>query len=146
MSQVDLKKKIEACEKHAKEIANPDMRVFKDSDIPVGKHVFQGDVAIIRIAEVPATATAQPARTNRQIVEGTTRGSRHCVSVESMATTKFFIPANKGELVGDIISSKTHDICITHPEHGNVQVPPGTYQIKFQRSFSPLQELKRQRD
>jgi hypothetical protein len=144
-AEVSVVEKIKACEKSAMTIANPETRILKDSDIPVGKHIWQGDVALLRLKEVPSNAKLQKGRTMRQVVEGTTRGSRHCVSMESMVDTKFYTASNAGVLSGDIIeSSKT--IELEHPEHGNIVVPPGSYQIKFQRAYSPLQELKRQRD
>lgn len=140
-----LIERIEKCEQSAKTIANPDTRILKDSDLPVGKHIWQGDLALLRLAEVPTNAKPQQNRTVRQLVEGNTRGSRHCVSMGSMADTSWFTAADKGVLIGDIISS-SKTIEIEHPEHGNIVLPAGAYQVRYQRAFDPLKELKRQRD
>jgi len=140
-----LLERIEACEKSAKTVANPETRILKDKDIPVGFHIWQGDLALKRLAEVPSSAKPQTNRSVRQLVEGNTRGSRHCVSMESMPSTSWFTSADKGVLVGDIISS-SKTIEIEHPEHGNIVLPAGSYQVHYQRAYDPLKELKRQRD
>lgn len=140
-----LIERIEKCEVSAKTIANPETRILKETDIPVGYHVWQGDLALLRLADVPANSKPQQNRTVRQLVEGNTRGSRHCVSMGSMADLSWFTSADKGVLVGDIISS-SKSIEIEHPEHGNIVLPAGSYQVRYQRAYDPLKELKRQRD
>ncbi|MGI0058951.1 MAG: hypothetical protein ACREBJ_04215 [Nitrosotalea sp.] len=137
--------RISSCEKSAKKIANDETRVLEDSDIPVGKHIWQGDLALIRLAQVPDNAKSQKNRTVRQLVEGNTRGSRHCVAIESMKNVNWYTPTDKGVLVGDVLDIDA-PVEIQHPEHGNIVLPTGTYLVKYQRAYSPLQELKRQRD
>ncbi len=145
MKKTELVEKIESCEQKAKTLANPETRTFKNADFPVGSHVWQGDVALVRLPDVPKGAKLQKNRTIRQIVEGNTRGSRHCVTIESMPKVDWYTPAEKNVLLGDIMDT-TAPVEVEHPEHGNIVVPEGTYQVRYQRAYSPLEELKRQRD
>jgi len=141
----DVLEKIKACEKSAQTFANPETRHLSEKQIPVGKHAWQGDVAFQNIGDVPKDAKLQRNRTVRQVVEGTTRGARHCVTIESFKGVMWYTPAKSDVLTGDIMQSDS-TIEIEHPEHGNIVLPPGAYQIRYQRAYSPLEEMKRQRD
>jgi hypothetical protein len=140
-----ITEKIRVCEKKALTLARPDTLRLDEKTMAVGQHVWQGDVAFLRLEDAPKDAKLIRNRKVRQVVEGTTRGARHCVSMESMPKVMWYNPAVTDALTGPIMESSSV-IEIEHPEHGNVCLPPGTYQIKYQRAYLPLQELKRQRD
>ena len=143
--QVGIIERTEQVAKAALEIASPETRdLSKEGAFQVGHNFWQGDLGFERIASVPekAVLVQNPAS---QLVEGTTRGARHCVKQEDMRVVKMYRIPGADALTGMVL--ETSAPCeIVHPEHGNVVLPKGTFQTRFQRQFSPLGELKRQRD
>ena len=105
---------------------------FIDSIKP-GQDARQGDIYIVAIAAIPVDAKST---LNRQLAPGSTQGSRHSVDAE----VSVFNPANLGRKVttpcgsafaGPLLRSDTH-ILIKHPEHADISLPGGCYQVMGQ--------------
>jgi hypothetical protein len=101
----------------------------------------QGDLYIRKIGKVPAGAVRM--ETPRlQLAPGQTQGSRHVL--DSAAGVEMFEPGSDATaLDGPVLVLKERRI-VTHPEHGDVSLPAGTYCIDYQRAFAD--ELRAQRD
>lgn len=128
----------------AEKIDNSQPVRIEPTMLDVGQFFPQGDVALRKLASVPADAT-RVAKPSAQIVEGTTQGSRHIW--DSLDGAEVFQPANQTALEGFVYRlSKTRTL--THPEHANhvyvVANEPQVFQCIFQRSHA--EELRRIRD
>lgn len=102
----------------------------------------QGDVAIIALDAVPADAMLDESP-SAQLAPGNTQGSRHLL--DSLDGLRLFARTG-GEatpLAGPVIEAERR-FSVTHPEHGNVSLPPGVYQVRYQRAFA--EELRRVQD
>lgn len=100
----------------------------------------QGDIYIEKLEAVPAGAI-QMQKVEAQLAPGTTQGSRHVL--DALQGVTMYRLANPTVLDGPILDLAT-ERTITHPEHGNVILPPGCYGITYQRAFAD--ELRRQAD
>lgn len=105
----------------------------------------QGDLIIVRIASLPASATR---RKNRQLAEGNTQGSRHIlarghvydcapgeVAVAILDATRCVVSQN---YIGPVFTAPAnpteHDL--THPEHGHQGFPAGSVcAVVYQRNI-----------
>lgn len=96
--------------------------------IAVGKAIRQGDLYVRRIASLP-DVTGETT-TDRQLAPGNTRGSRHMLEGDAEVVR----PAGKEPLRGPYFVAKAR-VRITHPEHAHFSLPPGTYEVIFQRDF-----------
>lgn len=104
--------------------------------------VRQGDLYIMRIKDVPADATPID-NPDRQLVPGTSQGSRHCITAETFANVKLLRLKQPTALQGPVIKAeKTFEV--EHPEHGHFILPPGIYQAVYQRAYA--EELRRVQD
>lgn len=100
----------------------------------------QGDVYIEFCDSLPS-GLKKMKQVQLQLAPGTTKGSRHCL--DSADGVKMFTVNNGSELQGPVIKTKK-ERTVTHPEHGNVILPPGIYNITYQRAYA--EELKRVAD
>jgi len=126
------------------------------SDFPVGSVSHQGDVIFVAIPTLPASAKP---RTNRQVADGSTQGSRHVVERGDVydglpAEIVLLIRQATGcdvdaRYVGPVFVAPSdpteHDV--THPEHGHQGFPAGTVvACAFQRNLDAEQRERRTRD
>ena len=94
-----------------------------------GDYFRQGDVYIWKRDELPSGGRETK---ELQLVAGTTKGSRH------------ILDSNDGvrilQVQGDALQGPwlhvTKERTITHPEHGDVVLPPGNYEITRQRMYA----------
>ena len=121
----------------AEEIRNDAEQRFPDAASP-GDCWRQGDVYITLLGEVPIGMT-KPINPTCQIVPGVTQGSRHCL--DSLDGVTVYTIPNAGPLDGPVLECR-EERTITHPEHGNVVLPPGVYGIHYQRDLD-AEELER---
>ena len=127
---------IETIETQAK-----DRMVTKDrvvSKFPVGKIVRQGDIYIHSVsADHPHGAP----REDKQLAQGVSQGSRHIAQCEKVyeGTTLPKGIAN-GTFLGPFITADV-EIRIAHPQHADVIIPPGCYQITHQMDARTLQRV-----
>ena len=98
----------------------------------------QGDIYITLLDSLPENA--ERVVVNLQLAPGTTKGSRHILSHGNL---RMYRLSGAGALTGPIVKNK-RTVTVTHPEHGNVVLPPGIYAITYQRAFAD--ELRRQLD
>lgn len=103
----------------------------------------QGDLYIQKIARVPANAYSNVnPPLSLQLVEGESKGSRHIL--DSDAGVCIYARSDGDDLTGPVIELEM-ERTITHPEHGDVILPPGLYAITYQRAFDK-EERRRVKD
>lgn len=103
----------------------------------------QGDLYIQKIAQVPANAFSNVSPPlSLQLARGESKGSRHIL--DSDAGVCLYARIDGDELTGPVIQLEL-ERTITHPEHGDVILPPGLYAITYQRAFDK-EELRRVED
>lgn len=125
----------EACER----IKSNAPQRFPDA-ASVGDVWRQGDIYIERLAGV-ADGASVVANPSPQLAPGTTQGSQHCL--DSLLGVTVYAPPRADVLTGPVLAVET-ERTITHPEHGDVVLPPGTYGITYQRAYAD--ELRRVAD
>lgn len=116
----------------------------------------QGDLMIIAIQSLPTSAKP---RTNRQLADGDTPGSRHVLMCGNVfdadtADVALLIEQVTGcqvghQYIGPVFVSPANPTCddLTHPEHGNQGFPAGTVcAVVYQRSLDEEQRGARVRD
>lgn len=133
-------------------IVNDAPRTFTEADLTVGSIGRQGDLYLVRIAALPASAKP---RRNRQLADGNTQGSRHvlergeafdCAPAAVVAAIKIVCPkASVAEsYVGPVFRTVNGAALLTHPEHGDHgYVGDMVVAVVFQRSLDA--ELREQR-
>lgn len=86
-----------------------------------------------------------PKTSNRQLAPGTTRGSRHEISAADAAAVSVYAPSQESHpCEGPLIVADVR-FSIVHPEHAEIQVPAGTYQVIYQRDWA-FEEAQRVND
>lgn len=93
-----------------------------------GQMFCQGDIGILRIAELPKGARKIDRPKDGQVAPGTSRGSRHCVVGEG-AFYRF-----PGDALSDLCFESATEWTMTHPEHAHVTCEPGLYQMVHQQN------------
>lgn len=107
----------------------------------VGDTHRQGDIYITMLEGVPKGAKSIPNR--RQLAEGSTQGSRHCI--DSFDGVTMFEKKDKTQFDGPILMLE-QERTIEHPEHGNVTLPPGCYGVTYQRDLDAEERERRVAD
>lgn len=126
------------------------------SQFAVGDVSHQGDLIIVCIVRLPKSARP---RTNRQLADGNTQGSRHVVDRGEV------FDADPGEVAGLIRAATKCNVQerytgpvfvspadptaddLSHPEHGNQGFPAGTVcAVVFQRNLDAEQREARTAD
>jgi len=108
------------------QIVNDAPRMFSDADFPIGSVSHQGDLILVRIRTLPPSSRA---RTNRQLAEGSTQGSRHiltvgdvfdCEPAEIAREIEAVCKARVGEqYIGPVFCTRDGKADVLHPEHGD---------------------------
>ncbi len=122
----------------AEAIRNDQPQRFPEAATP-GDCWRQGDVYITLLGDVPTGATAEDTP-SLQLVPGSTQGSRHCL--DALDGVLVYRVADAGPLDGPVLHC-TQERTITHPEHGNVVLPPGVYRIHYQRDLDAEERERR---
>jgi len=114
----------------AKELAVHEMRVVSKMD--AGQCVRQGDVYIHMVADDHKHGAETK---NHQLAEGDSQGSRHICETSDNITlyegTDRPSWVDRRQPLGQMIKA-TATFTISHPEHADVTLPKGTYQICHQ--------------
>jgi len=99
------------------EVAGPKPVVISESSLEVGQFLPQGDVALLKMSEVPEGAV-QVNNPSPKVVAGTTQGSQHVW--DSMEGIEAFEPpaSMKSPTVG-LIYKLNEERTLTHPDHGH---------------------------
>lgn len=131
-------------------IINDETRVFTDSPMVVA----QGDLYFVELPHLPKSAKP---RSNRQLAEGDTQGSRHVCAIGHV------FDADRGEIasmiksatgrtveeqyIGPIFQSAVGEAYVKHPEHGDHKFECETIRaVVFQRSLDAEEHAQRVRD
>jgi hypothetical protein len=96
-----------------------------------GDWVRQGDIKITFMAGVPDGAT--PGKQEAQLAPGTTKGSRHIL--DSLEGVTCYDHPVKDVLQGPVLQL-SQERTVTHPDHGHWVLPPGTFNITYQRAYA----------
>jgi len=127
----------------AEQIVNDAPRLLEVFE--VGDVSHQGDLIIVRIPKLPASAKP---RANRQLAEGNTQGSRHMLArgevfnADPREVVRLIRAANKCDVdpqyIGPVFVSPGDPSAsdLTHPEHGHQGFPAGSVcAVVFQRNL-----------
>lgn len=138
----------------AEAIVNNQPRLLESFE--VGDVAHQGDLTIIRIASLPATAKP---RADRQLAEGSTQGSRHILERGDVfdaspgEVARLIRQATKCEVdaryVGPVFRSPPAPTPndLTHPEHGHQGFPAGAVcAVVYQRNLDSEEREQRTQD
>lgn len=107
----------------------------------LGDVVRQGDLYLVCIEKLPTNGIPT---TNRQLVPGTTQGSRHAVEGDCQIVEKVQYENRHMALCGPAFSCIS-DCTITHPEHGHKILPAGTsWHAVYQQAYAD--EIRRVQD
>ena len=106
-----------------------------------GEIVRQGDVYLTRVDHLPDGEVCE----ERQLAPGNTKGSRHIVSESTDCV--IVTPRRSSPLIGPCIESRSR-LIVEHPEHGWLDLPPGIYQVTYQRDYAKerAEEIRRVMD
>jgi hypothetical protein len=93
----------------------------------------QGDVLIVPTKKVPAR-TKPVKRENGDVIlaHGEVTGHAHRIHDE---TAELVTPEGAAELY--LLVHGTAHVALTHDEHDTIMLPPGKYEIRRQREYSP---------
>ncbi len=123
--------------------------------VEIGDVVRQGDLYLVRIHELPKS---RKKRSNRQLADGDTQGSRHVLrgkaqlyDVDAQQAIALLKKADRRFDVRDYQVGPGIQIeepaTVEHPEHGHrTLTEPGCYLSIFQRSLTAEQLEERARD
>ena len=136
---------MQACEafkavrESAEVIRNGDTKYFPEA-ASVGDNARQGDIYIELLEGVPKDAKPIE-KPSAKLAPGDTQGSRHIL--DSMVGVTLYERRDASVLEGPIMNL-TETRTVTHPEHGDWVLPPGTYGVTYQRAYA--EDLRRQMD
>jgi hypothetical protein len=95
----------------------------------------QGDVLIIPVASVPAN-TKPVLRENGRVIlaYGEVTGHHHSI----VETDVELVTSQKADQLRTWLRITTDEpVALTHQEHDTIQLPPGDYEVRRQREYSP---------
>ena len=141
---MSTKEKLSAVEAHetisreAKEKAVQEVR--RVEKIEIGKAVRQGDIYLHRVA---AKHPRGKASKSRQLAIGDTMGSRHIAEQPAKVFVGTTLPegCDASTFLGPLVEGDER-FTVTHPEHAQVSLPAGTYQVTHQMDARSLQRVQ----
>jgi hypothetical protein len=102
-------------------------------------HLRQGDVLLIEVKGLPNGAKPLPRNGRIVLAYGEVTGHAHAIADEFAnlmeAEGKRYLRIDSGERVATLV----------HEEHATVEIPPGIYEVRQQREYSP-EEIRNVRD
>lgn len=125
-------------EQNAKQ-ADPEVRFVRT--MQPGEWTRQGDLQITLLDKLPKDLIKTE---ERQLVSGTTQGSRHVLDAILGKAARIWVRKSPTALQGPIVELKER--ChVVHPEHAHHSLPSGIYEITYQRDRES-EEIARVRD
>ena len=136
-------------------IVNDQPRIFTDADWPVGSAAHQGDLILVRIAILPASAKP---RHQRQLADGDTQGSRHileaghvfdCQAADVVKAINAVCPRAdiQDRYIGPVFRTSNDSAVLAHPEHGDHHYAGEmTIAVVYQRNLDAEQREQIARD
>ena len=137
-SVLDAETVLTQIQEQAERIKSDETQQFPEAASP-GDCWRQGDIYITLLDALPKNVVVQK-KNSRQLAPGTTQGSRHCL--DSLEGVTIYELETQEMLDGPIIFLK-EERAVEHPEHGDVVLPPGVYQISYQRSLDSEERAQR---
>lgn len=133
-------------DRHMETVAPGQPAAFTEACTP-GDTIWQGDLSIEMIDEVPSGYTEEPPakleQPKNQLVPGNTVGSRHALN--TLNGVKLYYPPTFGQpesLLGPVAVVSGGQV-VEHPKHGNVTLVKGCYRFGYQREFDAEQKRER---
>lgn len=110
-------------------------------NMKIGQVVRQGDIYIHRVDDNHPHGKKT---NNHQLAIGINLGSRHIAdeSFDVYEGTQLPEYVNSKHFLGQLIKGKKDSSMITHPEHGNICVGKGTFQITHQMDIRTMQRVR----
>ena len=143
MSETNVQATLDRVHAEAKARAKPETVSY--GTLAPGNYHRQGDVYFVRLSRLPQGACGTQAPAGLQIAPGDGQGSRHCLKPEHAPHVEWYRRAEPTPLDGPVLKvAKGKTAEFTHPEHGHVVLPAGTYGIHYQRQYA--EELRRVQD
>lgn len=141
MNFLTAEKSLASVQATAEQIKSGEAQRFPEAASP-GDAWRQGDVYIEFLDRVPDGAVKLNKKQHGcQLAPGATQGSRHVLD-SLVGVTMYRLPEST-VLDGPVLVT-SRERTVTHPEHGDVVLPPGTYGITYQREYA--EELRRVAD
>ena len=97
-----------------------------------GDEIRQGDIYLYPLDAPPHRVGVD--RASLQLAEGDTRGSRHILVGRAIA---FDPPSLHDPLAGPFVQAWER-VVLTHPEHADISIPEGWYEVRYQRDYTPV--------
>lgn len=98
-----------------------------------GKQYRQGDVLLVEVDSVPAEARPVPRENGRLVLaHGEATGHAHAIVEES---AELVTAEQAAELY--LLVHGTSAVELVHDEHTTIPVPPGSYEVRRQREYTP---------
>jgi hypothetical protein len=98
-------------------------------EVPLGAGCRQGDLYLLRIAAVPEDAEPTD---DQQLAPGRRPGARHRVVGRAEVFRRTRLP---DALHGPVVVGAARFL-VGHPEHAGLSLPPGIYQVRYQRRYT----------
>ncbi len=96
-----------------------------------GDEIRQGDIYLYPLAEPPDAQDEGPELSDRQLAPGTTKGSRHIMTEGARVYRQY----SRDPLAGPFVNARRR-VVLTHPEHADISLPAGWYEVRYQRDYS----------
>ncbi|HEY8723470.1 MAG TPA: hypothetical protein VIL92_06375 [Gaiellaceae bacterium] len=104
----------------------------------MSEHYRQGDVLLIPIAKIPTNAKSVKHENGRLILaRGEVTGHHH--SIAKQAGVELVTAEQATELRMWLTITTGEPVALTHQEHATIMLPPGQYERRIQREYSPEQ-------
>ena len=108
--------------------------------------IRQGDVMLVPVDEIPAEARKQRPRRRLVLAEGEATGHHHVLEVDrATKLEELLLPGDVAELEQRFVRVLDEAAVLTHQEHATLEIPPGLYEVRRQREYSP-EEIRRVAD
>ena len=95
----------------------------------------QGDIVLIPISKMPANLTPVERDAGAVVLAyGETTGHKHQIVEEDV---QLFAPGEASVLAERYLRVGGSVAVLTHEEHAPITLPPGEYEVRHQREYSP---------
>ena len=123
----------------SKKVAVPGLR--QAINMKIGQVVRQGDIYIHKVEDNHPHGERLK---NHQLAQGFTLGSRHIADETIEVYEGVQLPewVDRNHFLGPVLVCKKATSLIHHPEHSNIALGQGTYQIQHQRDLRTMQRVR----
>jgi len=100
------------------------------------QQIRQGDVLIVPVEQVPATAKPKPTQDRVVLAYGEVTGHHHSFDASAGGVALLEVP---GAVVEEVYVTVDRLSALEHQEHGTVLVEPGVGRVIRQRQYAPAE-------